>query len=943
MEPRNFPLNWSAEYEGWSFFPLNSSEYEINQIPFNSYDFNEVDVFWIDENNNIVSLSSSFNFIVNESGNYVFYLCEQNDTSNSMVSILDSIQINVPEQFQNCETFTNNLSIYSPSTQNACNGLVISDVSGGVPPYTYLLNDVQSEYVSNVCTGFNTITVSDCSGCQITETFFAGMQILGCTDPDACNFNQEANIEDSTCVYNSNSITYIQSCDSFFLWNDLYITNAGVYDYVFEGSNGCDSTVQLFLEFQICGCTDSSAFNYNPLAITDDGSCELVVLGCTDELAPNFNENANTDDGSCIVCEFNVNYYTLNSSSNLNCDGVIALTYDYEGYYTISMNGIELLTTFNTQACYGTNSIFLLQENGCSLTDTLFLDADIIYGCTDQSALNYNYDANSDDGSCEYEESENPCDNLSIAGYAMDGCAFFCGAIIEIFDSNQSLVFSANYAEYDNAFDNSELFNETLCLSEGCYDLLVTSENVKFAITDLYGDTLTYINHQDNGQGDFVEGYYSFCYLIDTVVSGCTDPTAINYNEFANSYDSSCEYEPLYICAITPSGLFVDNIIHNRVIFNWSQPEVSPSHYMIRYRPLGTSSWTVMTAGPVNNNPFNGTNRTRYFMQPETTYEWNVRSRVLNEDGSTNCQSSWSASSQFTTLAACPNLENLSVSTEANWVTLNADAPSEDWGVWQSKAKMKEVGTNSFRYANGDASGNINVLKGNFNPNTEYQWHTKAWCTGNVDVAYMGADPQYHSGWGDFSYFTTEEICDKMPINLSTSSNGANTAITMNWDLPLSGTPDHYFLELNNDITGQQWQWNDIAGEQTSQTKFNLSSGEYSWRIRGACGSNGTSWATIFTQPVYYTLGGERLENKIVSDLNIFPNPSSNIFNLEFNSDSNAEILVTNILGEQVYFESVQSVGKFNTQIDLSNYSKGIYNLTIKTSDGLSNHKLILQ
>ena len=78
-------------------------------------------------------------------------------------------------------------------------------------------------------------------------------------------------------------------------------------------------------------------------------------------------------------------------------------------------------------------------------------------------------------------------------------------------------------------------------------------------------------------------------------------------------------------------------------------------------------------------------------------------------------------------------------------------------------------------------------------------------------------------------------------------------------------------------------------------------------------------------------------------DVNIFPNPSSNIFNLEFNSDSETEILVTNILGEQVYIESTQSIGEFNTQIDLSNYSKGIYNLIIKTYDGLSNHKLILQ
>ena len=119
----------------------------------------------------------------------------------------------------------------------------------------------------------------------------------------------------------------------------------------------------------------------------------------------------------------------------------------------------------------------------------------------------------------------------------------------------------------------------------------------------------------------------------------------------------------------------------------------------------------------------------------------------------------------------------MSVSTEANWVTFSADAPGADWGVWQSKAKIRELGTNSFRYANGDVSGNINVLKGNFSASTSYEWHTKSWCTGNVDVD-GNSDPQYHSGWGEFSSFITEEICDKLPINLSTSSNGANTAIT---------------------------------------------------------------------------------------------------------------------------------------------------------------------
>ena len=79
------------------------------------------------------------------------------------------------------------------------------------------------------------------------------------------------------------------------------------------------------------------------------------------------------------------------------------------------------------------------------------------------------------------------------------------------------------------------------------------------------------------------------------------------------------------------------------------------------------------------------------------------------------------------------------------------------------------------------------------------------------------------------------------------------------------------------------------------------------------------------------------------NEVKIYPNPSSNIFNLEFNSDYETEILVTNILGEQVYFESIKSIGDISTKIDLSDYSKGVYNLTIKTSDGISNHKLILQ
>ena len=46
------------------------------------------------------------------------------------------------------------------------------------------------------------------------------------------------------------------------------------------------------------GCTDPTAFNYDPNAVTDDGSC-CYISGCTDPSALNYSSNACFDDGSC--------------------------------------------------------------------------------------------------------------------------------------------------------------------------------------------------------------------------------------------------------------------------------------------------------------------------------------------------------------------------------------------------------------------------------------------------------------------------------------------------------------------------------------------------------------------------------------------------------------------------------------------------------------------
>jgi hypothetical protein len=56
----------------------------------------------------------------------------------------------------------------------------------------------------------------------------------------------------------------------------------------------------------------------------------------------------------------------------------------------------------------------------------------------------------------------------------------------------------------------------------------------------------------------------------------------------------------------------------------------------------------------------------------------------------------------------------------------------------------------------------------------------------------------------------------------------------------------------------------------------------------------------------------------------------------------NISLFYANILGKQIFIEYANSIGEYNTQIDLSEYSKGIYNLSIKTSSKISSHKLIL-
>ena len=74
--------------------------------------------------------------------------------------------------------------------------------------------------------------------------------------------------------------------------NSLIVTTSG-WNYIpVTDSLGCIATDSLYVDLRTCGCTNPLAFNYDPSATLDDGSCVDVAYGCTDSLAANFDSVA---------------------------------------------------------------------------------------------------------------------------------------------------------------------------------------------------------------------------------------------------------------------------------------------------------------------------------------------------------------------------------------------------------------------------------------------------------------------------------------------------------------------------------------------------------------------------------------------------------------------------------------------------------------------------
>ena len=232
--------------------------------------------------------------------------------------------------------------------------------------------------------------------------------VIGCMDNTAFNYNALANTSD-TCYYSP-------GC-----------TNAGYVEYYTQGfvadiDDGSCSVIAAF------GCTDVSAFNYDPLANVNNGGCipvivgcmqplafnynpnantsgpcVAVVKGCTNPLAFNYNPTANTDDGSCIPVVLGCmdpNAFNYDPAANVDDSSCVDVVY---GCMDATAFNYDPLANIDNGNCipfvYGCTDSIMFNYDPTANTDNGSC-IPFIYGCTDPSMLNYNPEANTEDFSC---------------------------------------------------------------------------------------------------------------------------------------------------------------------------------------------------------------------------------------------------------------------------------------------------------------------------------------------------------------------------------------------------------------------------------------------------------------------------------------------------------------------------------------------------------------
>ena len=392
--------------------------------------------------------------------------------------------------------------------------------------------------------------------------------------------------------------------------------------------------------------------------------------------------------------------------------------------------------------------------------------------------------------------------------------------------------------------------------------------------------------------------------IIIGAVDGCTDPAACNYDSGANTDDGSCIYPSLSTTTIT-----------NCDSYTWS---VNGAAYITSgtYTDISTNSsgctHTETLVLTINNSTSNSTTITDC-----DSYTWSVNGTAYITSGTyTDISTNSSGCTHTETLVLTIN------NSTSNSTTVTA-CDSYTWFV--NGTAYTQSGTYTDISTNSSGCTHTETLVLTINSSISLT-NTVSICFG--DSITIGNNTYSQSG-NYTDIFTAVNGCDSIVITNLNVSLQINVIISqVGLDIkanPTSGSMPYVY----------EWSTGEITGQITP-----LVDGDY-WVI--VTDANGClSDTSFFVVNWIHT----SVEDFNIDRLVIFPNPSRDIFNIEFTSllRQDLEIRIINSIGEIVYIENLKNyIGQYKRQVNLKEYSKALYFLEITTNDGIINKKLILQ